>query len=344
LERLRCWGALAGDSRGGKKMVARILVLMLCMSCDRTGIWDGAGRLAGEDCDPGEISELTPADGHNIVPVGASVSFMVGEGASDGAVELWVDRGTTDGWQTMSPDDDGMALFLPAAPFEPLTLYTARVEVCGEPAAESMFRTLGPPVGGEVIGRTYEYDLLNPDLVWIEPRTTPPALILEKMFDVTTLILIQLQAEKDAKLDIAVSLGEDDLGTTVQHTCVAPTLLTVDFVDNPYFSIGPERIVMADGDEPFVLEKVEFTGYLQTDGSAILSLYMSAVVDVRQIKSNEQVDICGLLSRVGTCEPCADQDPDAEEPQCLLVKAINPRAPWVPDLVIDPDPVRADEC
>jgi hypothetical protein len=286
----------------------------------------------------------SPEDGEVLVQLDAALAFSLDAPAEQ--VSLFIDGGATGGGWVELVADPAEHRWSPPEPLQSDQTYTASIETCGEDAGSIRFSTLPPPVADSVVGLSYAFDLLDEDLVWIEPPLALAPLVLEQALASTTALLLMPDRIGDGSIDFLAAMGEPDgEGGYTQHDCVSPANLDgVDFSRDPWFVSPPTELILSDRGSPLVLSEVVVDGVFdQTD--ALLSMHISLQLDVRQIVSNEIFDFCGyLLTEVygGTCVPCSDQS-DEEQPSCALLEAIAPSAAAL-DLTLDPTLAPGEGC
>lgn len=281
---------------------------------------------------PGIVS-LTPDDGAERVPLETAIQVTLSaETARE--VSLWGDQDLTGGqWVSLSPgESDALTYtFQPSSPLHPGTAYTVQAQVEDGEVAEATFETFPSMVGDAVAERVYRTDIFDADITWLSPPELPSAALLKAVLDGTVGLLMMPTRVGDGTLDLRAALAKRDDDDYQADPCVSTVEVTGALFDDPYLSVGPIVLDIADQDGTFSLSEVTLDGHFIEDGAEIGELTISGLIDGRQFTDPTVADsLCVLSDSLGSpCEPCADQSDD-ETPACVRLEWIEEAAEHLP--------------
>jgi len=295
-------------------------------------------------CAAAQVTSFSPADGEEYVSTDTEIQFTLDGPGED--VWLWMDGAASDGWVELTSEEETFS-FAPPAELKTSEAYTVRVSTCGAAAGEARFTTLPDPVGESVLGETFELELLGDDLQWVIPGAKIVDAFryqLESGLADTSSLLLRPHEVRGETIELVAALGTQTTGELLQDLCVPPVSVEADFSRDPLFAGSVEVLLLADDDEEVItLEELEVSGMFDPVTDAIADLRIAGLLDLRATGLPVSA-LCENADAWGApCEYCADQD-EEEDPVCLPLEAIDPVAPRVPGLVLDPDVVPGKEC
>lgn len=291
----------------------------------------GCGSSSPTPCIPGTLVATSIADEATEVAVDTVLEVTVDGG--DGAPEVWVDGGGTPGWVDAS------------APV-PLTLaagrtHTARVEQCGVELGAVSFETLPEPKGELWAGPTWAVDLRDLDATWTRPSSRPPDAVSSGFVGDASLLLLHVTLEESPRLHVA--FGEQVADTVLQFTCATPSSVSADLTGDPLLSVGPEDLVLEEGDAAYAFRDLELTA--TATGERLTDVTLRFGLDLRLLPGDPGTTVCTTLASYGAeCAPCPDQDPSTDDPACLEMELTWPEAVVIPELQFALDPAEDPSC
>lgn len=290
------------------------------------------------------VSNLSPADGSTGVFVDTPVTVDVT--GVDPTFDIDVTQGGTPVAGSGSFSGNTF-VWTPAVPLMPSTTYVVDATWCsGQQTFSTDFTTsaIGSPTDTfSLVDTTYEIDLSDPGVVWVQPAGV--GALLGSQLDGIPL-LMGVQNATASNLEVIVAIGAEGSNPPVQDECSETTTSSTDFASNPFFD---------DLELSFPLLGVPFgplplSGAFSPDGStAVLSLQGS--IDTRPLvpllaPGGADDEICNLMLAFGVncvtcptggdfCLPMHIENLVAEElPSTVLVEvdandiANNPNCPF----------------
>ncbi len=234
--------------------------------------------------------------------------------------------------------DDGLsATYTPDAPLARASTYTARAAVC-DSSTQSRFVTVGAPVTVDLALRTWDVDLGDrSDLAWVAPASGPS---IFGLLDTPHLLVMAESVEGDT-IHFILAVGTDDRGAAAQYPCtIAVAAPPGDFSGDPGFVAGPVYAIVVLGGAALPLWDLVLSGEVASDGTALLNLVVTGLLDVAPLAEVLGEDACALAARFGdSCVPCP-----TGVTSCLAVEAHDARAAYLPGFTIDPYLTPDDSC
>lgn len=305
--------------------------------------WD---TLAERACPTSVQNRLTDPGEDGVVPPGtATLTLEVLADDPLAYVDVFVDGGGTDGWQTVQVVD-GLAS-VRTAELAPDTAYVVQVRACeGTEVYAHGFSTLPPPVTG-LDGTTFIADLLDPRATWHAPAGVSRDLLVWLYADDHNMALHIVEHDTQAgTLRLAFSPADLEEGSVVQEACLGPAVLDpIDFSLNPTYDRPPSDITLREyPDTPSPLLDFALQGTFVEDDSGrwIKDFRLQTTIDLRPAGDALRTMVCGQLDD-GACVPCDDQSDTDEAPGCVPMDVTVPRAD-ASDLTWDPWFVPTESC
>lgn len=283
-----------------------VLALALAGCKDKGG--DSAGDISA--CQA-EVEDVFPADQAPDAYYRTTVEWQLSE-ADATAVASLADASGADVPGTSSYDTESdMVIFTASSPLSPGATYTAALTFCGgDPTSTFTVSELGGEVDQDgLVGRSYEVDLTDEDVRFIEPAGVADLLLSQ----LTNSILVGVDAVTEGQtIDIIGAISED--GSTTQDYC-NPTIdfPTASFTEAPYFSIGPEDTTLSVAGVDVTISQLVLSGTFAPDGSYIGGVGLSGELDARVlapvlgdlIEDADPDQVCDLVAGFGvSCEAC----------------------------------------
>ncbi len=283
----------------------------------------------GGDC--AEVTALSPTDGSTSVAVDVVLEASFSE-AVDEVLSFTLTVGVQDLGGSVTLSDDGMsATFTPTTFLATETAYTAEISVCDGVSETSTFTTLAAEIEPNVlVDRTFDVDLEQ--VTWIQPAPSIGALLVG--FLPYTHLLFQVSEIDETAETITfqgAGGGPDSNGTLVQCS-EAFAFDPADFSNNPAFTAGPIDTEIL-GYQVFQYTE---TGAFNGDGSAILDLNISTLIDLTG------AGFCSFLDCVDCPDTDGDGQPDSDE--CLEFEVTATEALHKENLVLNPTLTTFPNC
>ena len=224
---------------------------------------------------------------------------------------------------------DGMSVsFTPDADLARETSYTVEAEVCGNFATTS-FTTLPAPLpASDIEGRTYliafdELDISQPVNSALLSTCLPVDFVAVEIDEVD---------EMAGTMHAWGTTADSEKGGVEVSCGNAADAGTVDFANNPSFSMGPTTLTLAGpSNEPDIpVREFTLTGRFNADGTEILDVTVYALVDMTAEPGGVSCQFAAGLTN-GTCLPCTV---GATTDECLLLEATAPQGRAQPGLSI----------
>lgn len=279
------------------------------------------------------VASVSPADGEEDVAHDAAVTVtFTGPVPSP---TIWVDGGATDG--APAPDASASVWTVPRAdPLAPDTTYTVRAEVCGS-SSESWFTTRGSPVGVDLVERTYRVEIDGTDLVWIDPARGG---LIQSFVGAEDSLLFMVESAGDGSIEFRGAPGWDHYGQAEQYSCGDTYSFAPGTFADPSFAVPATDVTLGLNGTQYAIFGMTLAGSFASDGSSLVDITVSGALDLRPIGFN----VCDTILAIGGhCELCPSQA-GGEEPGCARLVFIDPAAPLLEGLVIDPAPEPDTDC
>ena len=267
-------------------------------------------------CEVG-IDETFPAAGSTNAYYRAELEAHLTD--SDPTATISVDGRNGTSWLN---EDQDVVYFTPDEPFDPNTDYTFTVSYCRGEAPVS-FRTndLGTELVDQtaLLGNVYNLNLQDGRVVVPEGVGS----VLEQYLEVQILIKVA-NVDADYLLMYGALADEDD--PTFQDYCTETMdFPEAEFVDSPFFLIGPADTTISVGGYSVTIDQLEISGTFSSDGSYWGGGVLAGSVDTRALMSlvgddAEDSAVCDLVAGFGvSCVICVEDG----EPYCLEIKAVD---------------------
>ena len=256
---------------------------------------------AEEEC-INEVLYTTPEDQALEVLYRTAIEVEMLNSAEDVQLQLFLEDTEINGQSTV---EDTVIRFVPDSELQPNTSYNMVVGYCEESITYSFSTSdLGDATARDLSGDTFVFDLYNAR--W--PKPAGLGSVLAAQFSSNMLLGIHSFDESSFSPVITVS----DEFTDYQDMCfpTAGGIVTADFTQNPYFSIGPVNVDFVLSGFPITIDNFFLSAVLESNGSFYHHGTISGVVDARIVETvvaftAEQ--LCDLLDGLGSsCLPCAD--------------------------------------
>ena len=302
------------EARAGAPLWCLVLYAVAgsAAGCKKDGGGDSAGP--GETCNA-EITETLPIAGSADACYASAIEFEIAPGDPDAVISL-VDGSGADvpGTSTATPDGK-LVTFVPDAPLEPLSPYTATLTSClGTEVVAFTTSAYGEPLADakDLVDNVYVVDLADPDQARFNK---PPGVSSILQTRITRLIALQVIAPTSPTV-VSMRLAVLDESGAAQDLCVP----TVDFengtLTGPTFHIGPEDVTLFVAGAAVDIANLEPTGPFAPDGSSFGCAGFTGLVDTRPLVSligdtdSPEDSICTLVAGYGAaCVPCRDGEP-----------------------------------
>lgn len=294
-----------------------LLPLSLLLGCGGDGK-DGSGEVGTDSVDSGDsggppcatsVIGHSPDDGATGIDLGGRVSFTLSEADTTATITVTAGTGTASGAEVVGSswlDATGTtAWFEAAGPLQADTDHTATVHTCaGDAEVGFHTRTVGAPVA-DLLGTAYLVDIAGAE--WINPPNFGSMLgiVLDPK------LLIGVAETSGGTLSW---IGAPSLDGLTQNRCKATTAFPpADFVQNPYFQIGPADPTITLAGLPIDLHRFKLSGEFTPAG--IEGGVVTVGIDVRQVIPAlgdllPVKDVDGFCEKIGgfgiTCLPCPD--------------------------------------
>jgi len=258
------------------------------------------------------IASLDPADGSADVGANAVVRAEFSQQVLDGEAEIVVEKGGAPVAGTTRLSSDGRTMvFTPDDLFEPGAVYqaTAAILVSGV-SRSSAFTILNPPPLSDpsaLADLVFALNLAEDNLV--EPREGKALFSIISVLPAILTKVVSVDAGTGAMTSVG-GMGQDTGGGVYQQVSLAPAFgPNPGLLDNPWFSLGPSRLVipLAPLGLPgeLALDHMMLSGHFITDGGGAVTGFEQGVVTARvnsadingvlEVLMGYSVDLCQLI-------------------------------------------------
>ncbi len=284
-----------------------ILSVLALAACDTP---TDTGDTGEEAC--GVSVTTFPTDGSFDAYYRGNIEFKLTKPDSTATIETSIP-----GTQMVS--EDGLTVYwVPSAPLDPSTGYSATLHYCsGDAVIEFTTNTLGTSIADDstLRGRTFSLDLANARV------TEPPGIssLLSSELDGVT-IYVGVQDYQGTTLTMIGALGREGAATPTQEYC-DPSIdfPAADFSETPHFEIGGQGSTdISVAGVTVTIDNLRIAGDFASDLSEFGGGVLSGTIDTRPLDmefgDGEEGFICNTAGALGVeCQACSSDG----QPFCL---------------------------
>ncbi len=275
------------------------------------------------------VTGVSPADGSLDVSTDSVITATFSEPVTQ--AQFLVEPLVT-GATALAPD--GLSATLtPDAPLADAQDYRVAATACSS-TLETTFRTrLSWEV--DVVDRAYVVDLEGSDILWVEPPGIGPLFLA---YLVTDALIMQVEGVESGMIDAVGTAAVKEGSDFRQYVCTAAiNFPPISFSSAPAYEVGPTDTILTINGADIPLYETKIAGTFNEDGSAVDNLVVTGLMDSAPIAAMAGLDLCTFVE----CTAC----PDGSD-KCVYLEVLDARAPWDPDVQVDPyvDPADYPSC